>query len=177
MRSKLANAIVPGVHPDCIQVPAAILRVCILFEQITHSKEYGGVFMDHTGQRRNGHFAISEGVERVDALVHRYTGGQMNEDLDLLCRIVFDLLDLDLPLVIGLEHRIDQTSSGRAERDLCNAQHAVTSVLDPGAYPDLASFHSIVVLRNVRHSTRGEIWEQLESLARLRMAMDASIVH
>ena len=68
---------------------------------------------DDARVRGDRHLAVGEGVERVDGLVRRLVGRDLNDDFDLVGRIVVDLSDLDLALVVGLNDRILDRLGGR----------------------------------------------------------------
>jgi len=81
-------------------------------------------------------FAVGERVQRVDRPVGRLVVADVNYDLDLVGRIVVDLLDFDLAFVVRADDRILDRLGGRAERNFGDRQRPFVDLVDPGAHFD-----------------------------------------
>ena len=69
----------------------------------------------------------------------------MDNDLNVFSGIVVDLLDLDLPFVVGTDYGVDQGGGGGGEGDLIDHQGAFVDLADLGPHPDLATPDSFAV--------------------------------
>ena len=104
---------------------------------------------DDAGVRRDRHFAVGERVQRVDRPVGRLVVADVNYDLDLVGRIVVDLLDFDLAFVVRADDRILDRLGGRAERNFGDRQRPFVDLVDPGAHFDRSAAQSVVIARYV----------------------------
>ena len=128
---------------------------------------------DDAGVRRDRHLAVGEGVKRVDGLVGRLVGRDLNDDLHLVGRIVVDLADLDLALFVGLDDRLLDRLGGRRIGDLGDGQRALVDLRNAGADLHGAAAQTVVVAAHVGHAARREVGPELE-LASLEMG-DAGV--
>ena len=71
------------------------------FDEVVDGDEAGFVVVDDDSVRREGEFAVGEGVEGLDGLVGVDARGQVDQDFDFSGGIVFDAEDFDFALFIG----------------------------------------------------------------------------
>ena len=81
-------------------------------EDIADGQEAGLVVLNDAAVGRYAHFAIREGIERIDRLVGRDAGGEVYQYLDMLRRVVVHLLYLYLPFIVCLEDGVDDRGGG-----------------------------------------------------------------
>ncbi len=135
-----------------------------LYENIIHTHEIGFIALYNTGIWRYGNLAISKGIECINSHIRRYPGCQVDNDLYIFRRIIFDLLDLDLALIIGRDHTIDQSSGSSGIRYFCNGQGPFIALNDLGSHPDPASAHPFIVITEIGHTTHLEIREEIRAI-------------
>ena len=132
---------------------------------LPHAHEVRLVVHNHARIRRDRHFAIRKSVQRVDSLVRRLVVAHMDDNLDPVRRIVVDLFDLDLALVIGLDDRLLDRFGRRAERNFGDRKRPLVDFVDPRTHFDRTAAQPVVVTRHIRHAAGREIGIELELLA------------
>ena len=117
---------------------------------------------DDARVRGDRHLAVGEGVERVDGLVRRLVGRDLNDDFDLVGRIVVDLSDLDLALVVGLDDRILDRLGGRGIGYFGDGERAFVDLRNLGAHLHRPAPQAVVIAAHVGHAARREVGVKLE---------------
>ena len=117
---------------------------------------------DDARVRGDRHLAVGEGVERVDGLVRRLVGRDLNDDFDLVGRIVVDLSDLDLALVVGLDDRILDRLGGRGIGNLGDGKRPFVDLRNLRPHLHRAAAKAVVIAAHVGHAARREIGVKLE---------------
>ena len=134
-------------------------------EQVGHPGKQRLVVLNHTAQGRNRHFTGRESVEGVHRLVRRNTGHQMQHNLHVLGRVVLDLLDLDLALVVGFDDGVNDTGRSRSKRNLRDDERLLVVYGNLGAATDATAAFTVVVLREIGNAPRRKIREDLHLAA------------
>lgn len=106
-------------------------------------------------------------------LVARLVGRDLNDDLDPVGRIVIDLLDLDLALVVGLDDRILDRLGGRGIGNFGDGQRTFVDLRNLGADLHSTAAKTVVVTAHVGHAARRKVGVKLE-FAALKMG-DAGV--
>src|SRR5690606_15841437 len=120
---------------------------------------------DDAGRGRNAVLAVGKNVELLDNLVRIAAGRQVDENLDLVGRVVVDVLDLELPLGVGRDDRLDQRDGGRAVGQLGDGEQVFAALLDLGADLHFAAAFAVVVFREVGDAAGREIGINAEGFA------------
>ena len=106
-------------------------------QDFAHAQEMGFLLPDDAGVGRDRNLAVGEGVEGVDGFVARLVGRNLDDDFDLVGRIVVDLPDFDLALVVGLDDRLLDRLGGGGIGNFGDGQRALVdlrSFLVPYSY-------------------------------------------
>jgi hypothetical protein len=80
----------------------------VFFQDFAYTNKIWLVVFDDAGVGRKRNFAIGKGIQRIDGFIARIPGHQVNEDFDVLGRVVVDFLDFDFAFVVGLDDGFDQ---------------------------------------------------------------------
>lgn len=134
-------------------------------QQIAGAKELRLIVGDNTGVGRDAHLAIGEEVERVDGLIRRDAGGELDVELYILGGIIRYALDLDLAAVVSLQDAIDKRRRSDAVRDIADDKGLCVQLFDACPYANLASARAIVIVGHVNHAARLEIGVKLKATA------------
>ena len=137
----------------------------VVAQDLLDVEELGLVVLDDAGVGGDAGLAVREREKRVDGLVGRDVVGQVDDDFDLGCRHVLDLLDLDLALILGFQDGIDDDLGGLAVGDLRDGDGVLVALLDLGADLDHAAAAPFLVLRAVGVTAGGEVRIELDLLA------------
>ena len=69
------------------------------------------IVTDDAAVRRNGHLAVRKSIQRIDSLVARRAGKQVDDDAGMFGGVVIDFPDLDFAAFKCLDYRIDYRTS------------------------------------------------------------------
>ena len=166
----LQRAVVPValqlVHADAKLLQQDVTRVeGAVLQDVVHGKELGLVVLDHAGVRGYVALAVRECVQRVDRLVRGHVSRQVDEDFHLVGGHVLDLLDLDLPLVLGLEDGLDEVLGVLAEGYLRDGDGALVYLLYTRAHLHAPAALALHILAAVGEAAGGEVGIQFVRLA------------
>ena len=114
-------------------------------QQFRHAQEARFFVLNHAAVWRNRHFAVGEGVERIDGLVGRNARLQIDHNLDFGGGVVVNLLDFYLAFLVGFQYGIDKRRRAFAVRHVLNHQRFVIDFLDAGSHTYRAAALTIVV--------------------------------
>ena len=134
------------------------------FQDLAHTHEGGMLVDDDTSIGRNRYFTIGEGIERIDGLVGRDTGIQVNHDFALLGGVIVDFLDLDFTFVVTLHDAVDDAARGGSVWYLANNQSFLILLTDTCTDAHLAATQAIVVVGHVHQAARREVGIECERL-------------
>ena len=134
-------------------------------QQVAHAHEVRLVVVDDTAVGRDAHLAVGEGIEGIDGLVGRGTGYEVNQYLGMLGRIVVDLANLDFPLLLRFEYRLDERRGGLAVGYLDDGEGAVVELLDFGTHLHAAAPLAVVVFGHVDEAAGLEIGIEVKLFA------------
>ena len=137
----------------------------IVLEDVVDRKELRLVLHDHAGIRGNVGLAVGESVEGIDGLVGGDIVGKMDDDVHLVGGHIFDLLDLYLPLILGLEYGIYEDMGGFPVGNLGNGYGVLVELVDAGAHLDGAAALALVVFAAVGGASGREVRINLVGLA------------
>ena len=168
------DALQGGVVPVLFQLCELVLQlgledvprvISIVFQDLVHGEEHRLVVPDDAGIGRNLGLALGEGVQRVDGFVRRDIGGKMNHNFHFVGGHVFNLLDVDFLLVLGLEDAVDDGVRGFAVRNFRDGDGALVYLVDAGADLHHAAALALVVLGAVCDAAGREVRQNLIGLA------------
>ena len=137
-------------------------------EDVAHAEEVRlviaglGVADDDAGGWIELHLATREDVELLDDLVGLGTLREMDEDLDLVRRVIVHMLDLDLPLRIRREDRFDQRCGRHAEGQLRDREQILRALLDRRADLHFPATLAVIVFREICGAAGVEVGENAE---------------
>ena len=80
-------------------------------QHVAYPHEYRLLVYNHAGHGAHRRLAGREGIKSIHHLVRRNTGEQLDHNFDVLCRVVFNFLDLNLALIVGLDYGFYKRSS------------------------------------------------------------------
>ena len=131
-------------------------------QDLAHTQEMGFLLPDDAGVGGDRNLAVGEGVEGVDGFVARLVGRNLDDDLDLVGRIVIDLPDFDLALVVGLDDRILDRLGGRGIGDFGDGERAFVDLRNLGTHLHGSAPQAVVIAAHVGHAARREVGVKLE---------------
>ena len=134
-------------------------------EQLADGEEVGLLLVDDAAVGRDAHFAIGEGVERVDGLIAGDAGGEMHEYVYFGRRVVVHTAYLYLPFLYGFQDTVDERGRGLAVGKFGYGQRLAVYLDYLGAYFHGASALAIVVSGNVDAAPCLEVGVEAEVLA------------
>ena len=124
-------------------------------EQLVNTDEQRFFFRNHTRVGRNAYLTIGEGIERVNRLIGTSSRCEMYNNLDLVGRDIFNFLNLDFPLVVGLQDGINQANGIGPKWNLGNGERLVFIVFSNArTHTNLTSTQTAVVVGAIGHTTR-----------------------
>ena len=144
---------------------SAFVSSALRFRISRTPRNCGLVVLDHAGRRRKLHLAVGEDVELLDDLLGLAALRQVDQDLDLVGRVVVDVLDLDLALGVGGQDRLDQRLGRRAEGQLGDREEGLAAHLDLRPDLHLAAALAVVVLGEVGDAAGREVGKDPEGLS------------
>ena len=131
-------------------------------QHLAHRHKTRRVGVDDTAVGRNAHFAIRKRIERIERLVARHAGGEMNENFDLLGREVLDLTNLDAPLIGRLLDAFAQRVHRFAVGQFGDRNGFAVAFFHPCTHLDTTAAQSVVVARHVDETARLEVGKEVE---------------
>ena len=111
------------------------------------------------------HLATREDIELLDDFLGLGALRKMDQDFDLIRRVVVDVLHLDLAFGVGGEDRLDQRLGGDAVGQLRDGEQVFGALLDLRAHLHLSAAFAVVVLREIRSAARGKIRQDAEAFS------------
>ena len=121
----------------------------VVFEYVVDREELRLILLDYAGIGINRCFAVGECVQSVYCLVRGNVVRKVDYDFNLFGCHVLNLLDLDLPLVLGFQDRIDEDMGSLSEWYFRDCNSVLVDFLDACAHLDLPSALAGVVFRAV----------------------------
>jgi hypothetical protein len=108
------------------------------------------------------HLAAREDVKLLDDFLRLRALREMDEDLDLVRRVIVNVFILILPLGVGREDRVDQRRRRDAERQLCDREERFGACLDLRADLHLSAALAVVVFGKIGGAAGGKIGKDAE---------------
>ena len=137
----------------------------VQLEDVRDAHEFRVLVDNDASARRKRLFAVRKGVESVDSHLRIRARLQVDENFDSLARVVVDMLDLDLALVVCLHDAFDEAHRRGAVRDFADRERLVIDLFNLCADLDLAPALTVVVVGHVDNAAREKVRVERELLA------------
>ena len=146
-----------------LEQPLGVVRR--VAQDVANTHKDGLIIQNDTGIWRDRDLTVGEGIQRIDSLIRRLVLSNLNYNLNLLGRIIIDLLNLYLTLVVSLDNRLLDRLRRCGEWNLRNGKRALVNLRDARTNTDRASAKAIVIVRGIHNTSGLEVGQQHKLLA------------